>query len=62
MIHDKFVGFYISLVEKEKERLRSGIFENPCISIEELRRTQGIYEGLEQALNLLRDSIEKADT
>lgn len=59
MTPDKFINFYINQVEKEKARLRESLIESQNISIEELRRTQGIHEGLQKALNLLEDSLEK---
>ena len=58
MIKDKFINFYVSNIEKEKTRLKDGLMENQTITIEELRRTQGMHEGLQKALDLLNDALE----
>lgn len=58
MTNDKFISYYIDLIHKEQRRLRDGLMESSTISMEELRRTQGIHEGLSQALDMLKDSIE----
>ena len=58
MVKDKFINFYVSNIEKEKTRLKDGLMENQTITIEELRRNQGIYEGLQKALDLLNDALE----
>lgn len=58
MIKDRFITFYISQIEKEKSRLKDGLMDNQTISIEELRRNQGIYEGLQKALDFLEDTLE----
>ena len=61
MTNDRFTNYYIDLIHKELRRLKDGVLDNPSLTIEELRRTQGIYEGLNQALDLLKDSIEATD-
>ncbi len=58
MIKDKFLNFYVTQIEKERSRLREEILDCQSLTLEELRRIQGIYYGLQKALDLLDDALD----
>ncbi len=61
MIRDKVLDLYLNALKLEMSRVKDGLVENTTLTLEEFRRNQGIYTGLEIALEKLKDSLEATD-
>ncbi len=61
MIKDRVISLYITKVREVQAHLEQGLMSNQNIAIEELRRTQGRWAGLKEALDLLENVLEDED-
>ncbi len=61
MIKDRVISLYITKVREVQESIEHGLMINQNIAIEELRRTQGRWSGLKEALDLLENVLEEED-
>jgi hypothetical protein len=61
MSRDRTWSVFVGLLEEEKKRLVEDVLENDTLSVEELRRSQGIYRGLKIARDLLDAAVRDAE-